>query len=151
MCVTRLSIVDWVLFQGSDFAEDLEDSKSTSIGVLCIFGRRNQSQSVGCARHKLLSHSCTESEIVSLDAPLRMDGVGCGGRSMTLIKKHIHQQPHRILQTKVESMSCGKLNKNLKNVRLKKKGNQNVEQLSNPDHVTTNETSSHCVAQFLHL
>ena len=28
------------LFQDSDFAGDLEDSKSTSDGILCIFGSR---------------------------------------------------------------------------------------------------------------
>ena len=40
------------LFQDSDFGGDLEDSKSTSV-----------------------SHSSTESEIFSLDAGLRMDGM----------------------------------------------------------------------------
>ena len=43
------------LFQDSDFAGDLEDSKSTSGGTLCVFG--------------------TESEIISLDAVLRLDGI----------------------------------------------------------------------------
>ena len=38
------------LFQDSDFAGDLEDSKSTSGGTLCVFGSH---QSVGCARSKL--------------------------------------------------------------------------------------------------
>ena len=40
-CATRLSIVESVLFQDSDFAGDLEDSTSTSGGVLCIFGKSN--------------------------------------------------------------------------------------------------------------
>ena len=35
----------------------------------------------------------------------------------------------------------------MSNARLRK-GNQNVEQLSNLDHVTTNPTSSRCEAQF---
>ena len=37
------------LFQDSDFTGDLEDSKSTSGGTLCIFGRHQ----VGCARKQL--------------------------------------------------------------------------------------------------
>ena len=50
------------LFQDSDFAGDLEDSKSTSGGTLCLVG----------------SHTfvpITESEIISLDTGLRLDGL----------------------------------------------------------------------------
>ena len=32
-------------------------------------------QFVGCARNRLLFHSSTEAEIISLDAGLRMDGI----------------------------------------------------------------------------
>ena len=42
------------LFQDSDFAEDLEDSKSTSGGTLCVFLEVTRLfQSVGCLRNKL--------------------------------------------------------------------------------------------------
>ena len=41
------------LFQDSDFAGDLEVSKSTSGGTLCIFGSHTFVQSVGCVRNKL--------------------------------------------------------------------------------------------------
>ena len=41
------------LLQDSDFVGDLEDSKSTSGGVLCIFGSRTFVPTVGCARSKL--------------------------------------------------------------------------------------------------
>ena len=51
------------LFQDSDFAGDLEDSKSTPGGVECIFGRRTF----------VPSHSYTESEI--MDAGFRVDGL----------------------------------------------------------------------------
>ena len=53
------------LFQDSDFAGDLEDSKSTSGGVLCIFGSHTF-QEVGCARNKHQSHSSTEVEFILL-------------------------------------------------------------------------------------
>ena len=63
------------LFQDSDFAGDLEDSKSTSGGVLCIFWRRTFAPiSWMCKKQTSASHSSTESEIMSLDAGLRMDG-----------------------------------------------------------------------------
>ena len=57
------------LFQGSDFAGNLEDSKSTSGGVLCIFGSRTCVPiSWMCKKQTAVSHSSTESEIISLDA-----------------------------------------------------------------------------------
>ena len=42
------------LFQDSDFAGELEDSKSTSCGTLCAFGSHTFVPKVGCARNKLL-------------------------------------------------------------------------------------------------
>ena len=64
------------LFQDSDFAGDLEESKSTSGGTLCIFGSHTFVPiSWMCKKQTSLSHSSTESEIISLDAGLRMDGI----------------------------------------------------------------------------
>ena len=63
------------LFQDSDFAGDLEDSKSTSGGTLCVFGSHTfVSISWMCKKQTSVSHSSTESEIISLDAGLRLDG-----------------------------------------------------------------------------
>ena len=65
-----------VLFQDSDFAGDLEDSKSTSDGVLCIFGSRTFVPiSWMCKKQTAVSHSSTESEIISLDTGLKLDGL----------------------------------------------------------------------------
>ena len=62
------------LFQDSDFAGDLEDSKSTSGGTLCIFGSHTFVPiSWMCKKQTSVSHSSTESEIISLDAGLRLD------------------------------------------------------------------------------
>ena len=64
------------LLQDSDFARDLEDSKSTSGGTLCIFGSHTfVSISWMCKKQTSVWHSSTESEIISLDAGLRMDGI----------------------------------------------------------------------------
>ena len=57
------------LFQDSDFAGDLEDSKSTSGGTLCIVGGHT------FVPISAVSHSSTESEIISLDTGLRLDGL----------------------------------------------------------------------------
>ena len=64
------------LFQDSDFAGDLEDSKSTSGGTLCVFGSHMFVPiSWMCKKQTSVSHTSTEAEIVSLDAGLRMDGI----------------------------------------------------------------------------
>ena len=60
------------LFQDSHFAGDLEDSKSTSRGLLCIFGSHTfVPTSWMCKKQTSVSHSSTEDEVISLDAGLR--------------------------------------------------------------------------------
>ena len=64
------------LFQDSDCAGDLEDPKSTSEGTLCIFGSHTfVPRSWMCKNQTAVSHSSTESEIISLDTGLRLDGL----------------------------------------------------------------------------
>ena len=64
------------LFQDSDFAGDLEDSKSISGGTLCVFGSHTFVPiSWMCKKQTSVSHSSTESEIISLDTGLRLDGL----------------------------------------------------------------------------
>ena len=63
------------LFQDSDFAGDLEDSKSTS-GGMCVFGSHTfVPTSWMCKKQTVVSHSSTESEIISLDTGLKLDGL----------------------------------------------------------------------------
>ena len=64
------------LFQDSDFARDLEDSKFTSGGALCVSGSHTFVPiSWMCKKQTAVSHSSTESEIISLDTGLRLDGL----------------------------------------------------------------------------
>ena len=64
------------LFQDSDFAGDLEDSRSTSGGTLCVFGSHPfVPTSWMCKKQTSVSQCSTESEIISLDAGLRLDGI----------------------------------------------------------------------------
>ena len=64
------------LFQDSDFAEDLEDSKSL-LEEHCAFLEAIHlfQKSWMCKKQTSVSHSSTESEIISLDAGLRFDGL----------------------------------------------------------------------------
>ena len=64
------------LFQEASFAGDLRDSNSTSGGLLCVFGSHTFIPiSWMYKRQSAVSHSSAESEIVSLDAGLRTDGI----------------------------------------------------------------------------
>ena len=64
------------LFQDSDFAGDLEDSKCTSGGTLCSFGSHTFVPICWmCKKQTSVSHSSTESELISLDAGFRLDGI----------------------------------------------------------------------------
>ena len=64
------------LFQDSDFAGDLQDSKSTSGGISRIFRSHTLvPMSWMCKKQTSASHSSTESETVSLGAGLHMDGI----------------------------------------------------------------------------
>ena len=79
------SIVMWVILQNNAgwdcfktpiFSGDLEDSKSTSGGTLCVFGSHTFVPiSWMCKKQTSVSHSSTESEVMSLDAGLRLDGI----------------------------------------------------------------------------
>ena len=62
----------WDCFKSPIFAGDLEDSKSTSGGTLCVLGSHTFVPiSWMCKKQTSVSRSSTESEIISLDAGLR--------------------------------------------------------------------------------
>ena len=65
------------LFRDTDFAGDLEDSISTSGGTMCVFFGIHICVPISwmCKKETSIKHSSTESEIVSLEAGLRLDGV----------------------------------------------------------------------------
>ena len=54
------------LFEDSDFARDLEDSKSSSGGTMCVFGSHTfVPKSWMWKKQTSVTHSSTESEIIS--------------------------------------------------------------------------------------
>ena len=62
------------LFQDSDFAGDFDDLKYTSVGTFCVFGSHTFVLiSWICKKQTSVSHSSTGSEIISLDAGLRLN------------------------------------------------------------------------------
>ena len=88
------------LFQDSDLAGDLEDSKSISGGTLCIFGSHTFVPiSWMCKKQTSVSHSSTESEIITLDAGLRMNGIPALDL-WDLVLEVFHSCPNQLNNTK---------------------------------------------------
>ena len=135
------------LIQDSDFVGDLEDSKSTSGGVLCFFGSRKfVPVSWMCKKQTTVSHSSTESEIISLDAGLRMDGllaldlwdivieVVHSTKDNNQPNHTSHQETGAVLDSKTKTPTCKRTKK--------------VDQVCEVDHVPTNTRSSEGESQF---
>ena len=126
------------LFQDSDFAGDLEDSKSNSGGIVCIFGSRTLVPiSWMCKKQTSVSHSSTESEIITLDVGLKMDGLPALDLWNMLIEglrtsKSTESQAHGAAR------NCSRNRKS----KPKQRRSRDVDQLSHVDHVTINANSS---------
>ena len=132
------------LFQESDFAGDLEDSKSTSGGTLCIFGSHTSHSLCIFGSHTFVptswmfkkqtsvSHSSTESEIISLDAGLRMDGIPALDL-WDLIVTVLHGNTNQSKQVQ------GDLSTSLTRKKIPGK----IDDLNNVDLVSSNVNSSH--------
>ena len=75
MWAMRLNIVDWGYFKIQTLQEILKTQNQHQAEFFCIFGSRTFVPiSWMCKKQTSVSHSSTESEIISLDAGLRMDG-----------------------------------------------------------------------------
>ena len=128
------------LFQDSDFAGDLEDSKSTSGRLLCIFGSHTLVPiSWMCNKQTSVSNSSTEDEITSLDASLRMDGIPALDL-WDLVIELLHSSPNQLNNTKDQVRGDSSRNTTSdKHTQSQTKvpiHHDNLE-LSNVDHVRT--------------
>ena len=100
-------------FCDASFAGDLEDSKSTSGGIMCLLGPNTFVPLCWmCKKQGAVSHSSAEAEIISVDANLRMEGLpalilwddvidvfGCSGRPLprSLEKTEYLQNEYHVL------------------------------------------------------
>ena len=74
--VTLQNNAGWDCFKTPISQEILRIQKSTSGGTLCVFGSHTFVPIIWmCKKQTSVSHSSTESEIISLDAGLRLDGI----------------------------------------------------------------------------
>ena len=134
MWETRLSIVDWVYSKTQILLAALRPQKSTSGGIFCIFGRRTFVPICWmCKKQTSVSHSSTESEIIPLDADVRMDGLPdldlCD-----VVTEVLHSSKSTESPTHGAARNCSRNHKS----KPKQMGNRDVDQLSHVDCVTTN-------------
>ena len=131
------------LFQDSDFAGDLEDSKSTSGGTLCVFGSHTFVPiSWMCKKQTVVSHRSTESEIISLDAGLRLDGIpslDLWDLIVALLHRNTCQsnQARRDLCTNLREVHAVP-----HTVQKRKKSHGMINDLDNVDFISSNVNSS---------
>ena len=103
----------------------------------------HSSPSVGCAKKQIsVSHSSTESEIISLDAGLRMDGLLALDVWDVVIEVLRSSNSTKSPEHKPAAGNCLRDPESDRTSKPKQKGNRDVDQLSHVDHVTTNTQSS---------
>ena len=125
------------LFQDSDFAGDLEDLKPTSGGTLCVFGSHTFLPiSWMCKNQTSVSHSSTESEIISLDAGLRLDGIPVLGSVLgnTNQSNKAREDPF---------MNKRELRSTPHTIQKRKQSQGVINDLDNVDFIPSNVNSSH--------
>ena len=98
-----------------------------------------------CKKQTSVLHVSTASEVISLDAGLRMDGL-----PVVDVWNVVIEVSHTPNNTESPTQQAqGNLLRN-SNSKPKRRGNRDVDELSNVDHVVTNANSSQCEYQ-LHI
>ena len=119
--------------------DKFKKEESATVGELSLDGHQFKQEEL---KQTSVSHSSTESEIISLDAGFRMDGVPVLDLWDAVIEV-LHSSSNNTRRAK----GAPGHHLRISSVRLRREGNRRVAQLSNPDHVTTNANSTQCEAQ----
>ena len=136
---TRLNIVDWVYSKTQILLATLRTQNQLREGILCIFGSRTFVPiSWMCKKQASVSHSSTESEIISLDAGLRMDGLLAFDVWDVVIEvlRSTNNTTTPINPATGNRCETGNCSRNTS--KLAQKGNREVDQLLHVEYVPTN-------------
>ena len=99
-----------------------------------------------CKKQTSVSHSSTESKVISFDACSRMDGIPYSSKNTHQAvsdhcrKEHVDDQVPR-------SRACSEIKSTNPNTKSKRHGNREVDELSNVEHVVTSEKPSQFESQ----
>ena len=131
------------LIQDSDFAGDLENSKSTSGAFLCIFGSRTFVPiNWMCKKQTSVSHSFTEAEVISFDECLRMYWISALDL-LDVVIEVFHSSPNQTNKTKDDREPRGTCRQNTQpNMRKQSPTTHANLDLTNIDHVPSSGTHS---------
>ena len=142
MCETRLSIVGWVYSKTSIFLATLRTENQPRVESYVFLEAEHLTPfSWMCKKQTSVSHSSTESEIVSLDAGLRMDGLLALDLWDVVIEvlSSTNSTKTPIIPASGKRCETGTYSRNTPT--SKHKGDRDVDQLSNVDYVTKNTHS----------
>ena len=131
---------DWDRFK-TPILQEIEDSKSTSRGTLCIFGSHTYVPiSWMCKKQTAVSHSSRESEIISLDAGLRLDGIPALDL-WDLIVAVLHENTYQSNQERRDPYT-NLFRVNPHKLPTRKKFHGTIDDLDNVDFISSNVHSS---------
>ena len=99
-------------------------------------------------KQKSVSHSCSESKIISFDAGLRMDGLLAFDLWDVVIEVLCSTNSTKTQSNPASGNSCETATYSRNTAKSKRKGIRDVDQLSDVDHVPTNTHSSEGDSQF---
>ena len=141
MWVTRLIIVDWVYSKTQVLQATLRTQNQPREEFCESLEAELLFQSVGCVkRQSAVSHSSTESEIISLDAGLRMDGLPALDLWDMVIE--VLRSTNNTVQPNNNGIEETSARTNSKAKTQNDKRRQKDDQLSDVDSVATNTHSS---------
>ena len=154
---TRLSIVDWVYFKTQILLETLSLNQPRGESYVSSDVEHFASTSWTCKKQTSVSHSSTESEVISLDDGLRIDGIlGIPALDLwdVVIKVlHSSKNTHQAVRNHCRKEKVDQVPKKPRseiqntNTKSKRHGNREVFELSNVDHVATNASFCQFEAQ----
>ena len=143
MWVILLNNADWDCFKTPILREILRIQNFTSGGTLCIFGSHTFVPiNWMCKKQTSVSHSSTESEIISLDAGLRLDGIPALDLRDLIVSvlgntTQNHDRTGQPVVNKREALSLHHT------IHKRKQSQRVINDLDNVDFVPSNVQSSH--------
>ena len=133
---------DWDCFQDSDFAGDLDDSKSTLGNYVQVRRPNICTIQLDVQETNLSLTQSYKAEVISLDACLRMDGIPALDL-WDLVIEAFHSSSNQTNKTKDVRVLRGNLSANIRpNVRKHFPTNHADQDLTKIDHLPSNGTHS---------
>ena len=145
MWETRHSIVNWVCFKIQILLVILRTQLQPQDESCVLLELKHLFPSVGCKKQTAVSHSSTESEMISLDDGFRMDGLFA--LDLWDIVIEVLRSTKNNVQPKHTSIHEAYAALHSKTKTQKVERRRDIEQLSNVDYVPTNTHSSHKESQ----